>query len=186
MKRIIVVIFCLLTIWACSHLEYQTVEIVWKNQNNTPVVKWMWVRWSDGSILTSAHVVRDGALVYEIDEMPYRVKMRDIIGDRAILSVNYTWGVINDGDRIISLFLVNRQSIKKWDSIYTEVIRSGSIIQISGKILDLNASILGYDTLGRITTLSGIVLIDIMLSPWDSGAGIFTLSGELVDVVHVK
>ena len=184
MYKILILLTFLLS--ACTHTTYETVEIVWKNQNNTTVVKWMWVRWSDGSILTSAHVVRDDALVYEINKMPYRVKMRDTIGDRALLSANYTWGVMNDGDRITALFLVNRQNIKKWDSIYTEVIRSGSITQISGKILELNASILGYDTLGRVTTLSGIVLTDMILSSWDSGAGIFTLSGELVDVVHVK
>lgn len=187
MKRLIVVISCFLIIGACSHLQYQMVEIVWKESQSSAVrVQWMGIRLVSWDIVTSAHIVRDDSLVYQIGNIPYSIRMRDAIGDRAVLSKNYTWWIITDGAHITSLFWANRENIQKWDPVYTEVTRSGRIVQISGKILDLNASILGYDTLGRLTTLSGIVLTDMILSPWDSGAGIFTLSGELVDVVHVK
>ena len=187
MKRLIVVIFCFLIIGACSRLQYQTVEIVWKESQSSAVrVQWMGIRLVSWDIVTSAHIVRDDSFVYQIDNIPYRIRMRDTIGDRAVLSKNYTWWIITDGTHIISLFWTNRENIQKWDPVYTEIIRSGSREKIDGKILDVNASLVGYDTLGRITILSGIILTDMALNPWDSGAGIFTLSWELVDVVHVK
>ena len=55
-----------------------------------------------------------------------------------------------------------------------------------GKVLDLSGSIIGYDTTGRVVTLSGIVLTDLEFLPGDSGAPIYTLDKELIDVVHVR
>jgi hypothetical protein len=66
------------------------------------------------------------------------------------------------------------------------VSRSGSIVRQVGKVVDPSGSIVGYDTTWRVVTLSGIVLTDLDLLPGDSGAPIFTLDRELVDVVHVR
>jgi V8-like Glu-specific endopeptidase len=174
---------------ACTQRQYETVEIVAKeSQNGQIVVRGMGVKFSDDSVLTSAHVVRDDRLVYEISGIRYQVSERDSVGDRAILSQNQNpklqiyWNVSSWGQDSLK----KTTTIQKWDPIYTEVSRSGSIVRITGKVLDPRGSVTGYDTTGRVVTLSGIVLTDIDLQPGDSGAPIYTPEWEIVDVVHVR
>lgn len=164
---------------ACTHNLYETVEIVWKNQTNATLVRWMWVRWSDRSILTSAHVVRDDNLRYMIGGEKYMVVKRDISTDRAVLSQNVVSGWYTEN-------IWQLKSIYVWDPIYTEVNRSNKITRLTGKVKNPSGSVLGYDSLGRTMTLSWIVLTDLVLLPWDSGAPIFDKDRELIDVVHVK
>ena len=154
----IYIIFILLFVSACSHHQYETVEILWKNQTNATLVRWMWVKWSDGSILTSFHIVRD-------DNLNYMIR---------VVSGSYM-------DDIWKL-----KSVYVWDPISTEVNRFKKITQLKWKVVNPSGSALGYDNLGRTTTLSWIVLTDLSLIPWDSGAPVYDRDGELVDVVHVQ
>ena len=179
MFRIFALISILTLLSACAQRYYETVEIVWKeSQNSQIVVRGMGVRIWDDQILTSAHVVRDDRLHYEIGWVIYQVSDRDMVGDRAILAI--------DTNRNIQSKIPHLQQVQKWDPIYTEVSRSGSIVRIAGKVVDPRGSVTGYDTTGRVVTLSGVVLTDIDLVPGDSGAPIFTHEWELIDVVHVR
>ncbi len=164
---------------ACTQNQYETVEIVWKNQTNATLVRWMWVRGSDGSILTSAHVVRDDNLKYMIEGERYAVVKRDISTDRVILSQRVVSGGYTED-------IWQLHSIYVGDPIYTEVSRSKKITRLTGKVLNPSGSVLGYDSMGRTTTLSWIVLTDLTLLPGDSGAPIYNRDGELIDVVHVR
>ena len=158
---------------------YQTVEIVWKDsQNGQIMVRGMGVTLSVDQILTSAHVVRDDRLVYEVGWVIYQVSDRDMTGDRAVLSQTQGAKIQTQIPRL--------QQIQKWDPIFTEVSRSGSIVRIAGKVINPSGSVTGYDMAGRVVTLSGIVLTDLDLQPGDSGAPIFTTQWEIVDVVHVR
>lgn len=176
-KILILISIFLLT--ACTHNQYETVEIVWKNQNNATLVRWMWVRWSDRSILTSAHVVRDDTLNYRVDGEKYIVVKRDISADRAILSQRVVSGWYTEN-------IWQLHNIYVWDPIYTEVIRAKKMVRLTGKVLNPNGSVIGYDSMGRVTSLSWIILTDLTLIPWDSGAPIYNRDGEIVDVVHVR
>ncbi len=164
---------------SCSSSQYTTVEIIWKNQNNATLVRWMWVRWSDRSILTSAHVVRDDALRYIVEGETYMVVKLDTPRDRAILSQRVVSGWYTENIWQLKSPLV-------WESIYTEVSRSKKIVTLTGKVLSPSGSVMGYDALGRVTYLTWVVLTDLPLLPWDSGAPIFTSSREVIDVVHVQ
>jgi hypothetical protein len=176
----------ILLLVSCTTQGYETIEIIWKeSQSNQIVVRGMWVRVSSDQILTSAHVVRDDRLVYEIwgmftgyPSVRYEVSSRDTAGDRATLSQVQDVKIQTQNPRL--------QRVQKWDPIYTEVSRSGSIVRIVGRVVDPSGSILGYDTLWRVVTLSGIVLTDIDLQPGDSGAPIYTTLWDLIDVVHVR
>lgn len=164
---------------ACTYNQYETVQILWKNQTNATLVRWMWVRWADGSILTSSHVVRDDNLNYMIGWKKYMVVKRDIPTDRAVLSQYVVSGWYTDD-------IWQLKSIYIWDPIYTEVNRSKKITRLTGKVQNPNGSALGYDNLGRTIALSWIILTDLTLLPWDSGAPIYNRDGELVDVVHIQ
>ena len=169
----------ILLLVSCTSQGYQTVVIVWKeSQNRQIMVRGMGVRMSDDQILTSAHVVRDDRLIYEAGWVIYQVSDRDMTGDIATLSQTQ---VAKNQTQILRL-----SSVQKWDQVFTEVSRSGSIVRMTGKVVDPSGSVLGYDMTGRVVTLSGIVLTDIDLQPGDSGAPIFTTQWEIVDVVHVR
>ena len=86
MMRISLLISISLLLTACTQSDYQAIEIIGINQSQQTVVRGMGVRLRDESILTSAHVVRDDRLSYQVGPLRYRVVERDIIGDRAILS----------------------------------------------------------------------------------------------------
>jgi hypothetical protein len=73
-----------------------------------------------------------------------------------------------------------------WERVFTEVSRSGSIVTLSGAVIGIGASVVGYTQHGWMTDLSGIVLTDMILSPWDSGAPIYNSKRELIDLVHIK
>ena len=194
----------ILLLVSCTSQGYETVEIMWKeSQNGQIMVRGMGVRLSDDSILTSAHVVRDDRLIYEISGIRYQVTERDMTGDRAILEKREKSGILphlggaRGGTPNIPLLNSNTiplltspkwggTKVQKWDQVFTEVSRSGSIVRIAGKVVDPVWSVTGYDMTGRVITLSGIVLTDIDLQPWDSGAPIFTTQWEIVDVVHVR
>ena len=179
MRHIVILISMIYLLTSCTTQRYETIEIIGKDsQNGWIVVLGMGVKISDDSILTSAHVVRDDRFVYEISGIRYQVSERDIMTDRAIL-MRYTSS--KNQTKIPKLQLVNL-----WDPIYTEVSRSGSIMRITGKVVDPSGSVTGYDMTWRVVTLSGIVLTDIELQPGDSGAPIFTTQWQIVDVVHVR
>lgn len=139
----------------------------------------MWVKWTDGSIYTSAHIVRDDTLSYIIGWEKYMVVKRDIWSDRAILSQRVVSGWYTED-------IWHLWPIFVWDSIYTEVIRDKKIAKLAGKVVDPSGSVVWYDAMWRTMTLSWIVLTDLALLPWDSGAPIFSSDRELIDVVHVK
>ncbi len=177
--RIPILISMLLILVSCTSQSHETVEIVWKeSQNKQIVVRGMWVRIGDDKILTSAHVVRDDRLIYEAGWVIYQVSDRDMTGDIATLSQTQ---VAKNQTQILRL-----SSVQKWDQVFTEVSRSGSIVRMTGKVVDPSGSVLGYDMTGRVVTLSGIVLTDIDLQPGDSGAPIYTVEWDIVDVVHVR
>ncbi|MBC7503976.1 trypsin-like peptidase domain-containing protein [Candidatus Gracilibacteria bacterium] len=181
MRQIIILISISLLLTACMQSRYETMEIIGKeSQTKQVLIRGMGVMLPDGSIFTSAHVVRDDRLIYETDGVIYRVWERDTIGDRAILSQ------IPDLKSKIRDIVKNTNIIRVGDPIYTEVTRSGSIVRIAGKVVDPSGVVTGYDTTGRVMILSGIVLTDISLLPGDSGSPIFTHLGELIDVVHVR
>ena len=179
MRHIVILISMIYLLTSCTTQRYETIEIIGKDsQNGWIVVLGMGVKISDDSILTSAHVVRDDRLLYEIGWVVYQVSDRDMTGDRAVLT---QMQVAKNQTQISRLSLV-----QKWDPIFTEVSRSGSIVRMTGKVVDPVWSVTGYDMTGRVVTLSGIVLTDIDLQPGDSGAPIYTTQREIVDVVHVR
>jgi hypothetical protein len=187
MFRIFIFISASIFLISCTKLDYETIEIIGKDPTTSEVrIRGMGVRFPDGSILTSDHVVRDG-IIYNIWGIGYHLWERDITGDRAILSE------VQDL-KFSELYLIehiknprrNLIKLQKWDSIYTELSRSGSIVRQVGRVVDPNGSVTWYDTTGRVVVLSGIVLTDFDLLPGDSGAPIFTLDRELVDIVHVR
>jgi uncharacterized protein YbcI len=51
------------------------------------------------------------------------------------------------------------------ESISIPVIRSGSLVTLTGSITSLTATILAYDSVGRTQTLTGLILTDISLLP---------------------
>jgi S1-C subfamily serine protease len=73
-----------------------------------------------------------------------------------------------------------------WERVFTEVSRSGSMVTLSGVVTGIGVSVVGYAPHGSVTDLSGIVLTDMILSPWDSGAPIYNSERELIDLVHIK
>lgn len=198
MPKIFIFLIICIVLTSCMNKQYQGVQIDGKErQNSVVVVKWMGVPISENSILTSAHVVRDDRLVYEVGWVEYKVIERDTVGDRALLKkirtsdLSTSFGKINNPSPNLPFLNSGKWKqvqigIKKWDPIYTEVNRSGSIMRVEGKVLDPSGSILGYDTIGHVETLSWIVLTDIALLPGDSWAPIYTREWELVDVVHVR
>lgn len=179
MQKIIFILITFLLV-ACTRTPYETVQIIWKNQTNAIVVKWMWVKWGDRSILTSAHVVRDDTLEYLTEWEIYSVLQRDNLVDRAILIPNN----LNRDENYMDSWQMRKTSTG--ESIFTEVMRSGSLLTLTGIILNPSRSVIGYDNFWRIATLSWIVLTDLELLPWDSGAPIYDAEREVIDVVHVK
>lgn len=95
MTRISLLISMILLLVSCTTQSYETIEIIAKeSQNGQIIVRGMGVRLPDGSILTSAHVVRDDRLVYEASDIRYHVSERDIVGDRAILVRSEKSGIL--------------------------------------------------------------------------------------------
>ncbi len=179
MFKLIFALSLICALASCTAGRYEAVHILWKFPQDSEIrVRGMWVRLPDHSILTSAHVVRDDSMIYDIDWERYQAVYRDIPWDRAIIARDTTH---QNQPQIPKL-----ATVQLWGPIYTEVSRSGVIVRIAGKVVDPAASVLGYDSLWRVVSLSGIVRIDVDLSPWDSGAPIYTSLWELVDVVHVR
>lgn len=181
MKKISLFIIVVSIVSSCTSTWYQTIEIIWMDTTNDQIsVRGMGVILDNASVITSAHVVRDDQLRYSIQWEVYAIVQREVAGDRALLSqknnnTDFPW--------TIGWF---PQVVSTWSLIYSQVMRSGKIQTLTGKVISPYDSILGYDSLWRITTLSGIVITDIEYFPWDSGAGIFDSRGKLIDVVHVK
>jgi hypothetical protein len=73
MFRIFALISVSLFLISCTRGDYETVEIIGKDPKTSEIrIRGMGVRLSDGSILTSDHLVRDG-MSYEVWGMRYEV-----------------------------------------------------------------------------------------------------------------
>ena len=134
----------LLVLVSCTTQSYETVEIIAKeSQNGQIIVRGMGVKISDGSILTSAHVVRDDRLVYEISGIRYQVSERDEIGDRAVLMKSeksgilpIVWGVRGDtqkipllAPKIIPLLISSFGITRRLEGANSKPIRGETLIQ---------------------------------------------------------
>jgi len=162
------------------------VVIRWIHDGNK-VSRGMWVCIGRDYILTSAHVVRDDSMRYEVWGMRYEVSERDFDTDIAYIKIVDTepWAIKN-------ICHHHRQYIWKhpevfiWQSITISVMREGILTSLTGTVTSLTGTILAYDTLGRTQPLSDIIMTDISLLPWDSGAPILDMQGRVLDVVHVE
>lgn len=180
MFKVAIIIFLFFFLSACSEgTDYSDVQIIWKEQwNNSLKIKWRGVMFDDGSVLTSAHVVSDDRINYTIEGKEYFTIERDVWGDRAIL--------IQSGIQTIYSLNMFPKKIHTGSIVSTKVIRSWSVSLLTWSVLFPHKSIVGYDSFGRVVELNWLVLTDMDLISWDSGAGIYAENGELIDVVHVK
>ncbi len=167
-----------------SQITDGVVHITWLH-DGIEVVRGMWVCVDQSTILTSAHVVRDDALRYEVWGMRYEVSERDTLTDRAYLTVMSEGLGVKNICRDYKEYIW-KSDIVSWESVSIPVVRSGSLVILTGTINSLTGTLLAYDTLGRTQVLSGIIMTDISLVPWDSGAPILDEEGRVVDVVHVQ
>jgi S1-C subfamily serine protease len=136
------------------------------------------------TVFTSAHVVRDDRLRYEVWGMRYDVWERDFDVDIAYMKMNNEQWTMNNICNSYRAYVWKAQ-LTVWQSIYIPVIRSGSLVTLTGSITSLTGTILAYDSVGRTQTLTGLILTDISLSPWDSGAPILDGQRRVIDVVHI-
>ena len=178
MFRITIIFILLFLLSSCTKSGVsRDVQIFWKDGENI-VVQWRGVVMDDASILTSAHVVGDDRLQYFIDENKYVVIKRDRIGDRALLT--------QSGKQSEMSIDIYPKPIEKGNQVYTHIIRSWSIVTVTGVVISPKTNLSAYDSRGRSVTLSWILITDIDLNNGDSGAGIYNRDWDLVDVVHVK
>jgi hypothetical protein len=174
----ILIIAILLILPACTQSGFVPVEIGWRDTTNNLVIRWMWVLHND-ILITGAHVVRNQQLKYFVWDQQYILQNIDYVKDRAFLSKHnksldtkklYTFGV----------------KWGYWDPVFAQVTRNNVIVTLTGKIIDVSGSVLWYDGQWRITPIQWIILTDIQFISGDSGAPIFNLSWELIDLVHVQ
>lgn len=156
------------------------------------IVQWMGVCVYSGVILTSAHIVRDDTINYQL-----RMNHHEWVSTDALV-------IERDNETDIAYLTMKSreswqnipcQSPKKyiwkigltpWDRIYIPVIRSGSMTTLSGSVTAITGTLLAYDTSGRIQQIHDMVMTDIDLQPWDSGSPILDTEGRVIDVVHVR
>lgn len=179
MYRIIFFISILFLLVSCSTEKTQVVEIHGYSDNSV-VVRGMWVEYPDGSILTSAHVVQDSQIEYRIRDTIYTVWVVDVSHDRALL-VERT-----RSEEWKALLFPEFPMSHTWDIIATKIKRGDKIVSLTGSIVSPSGSVIGYDSLWKTRTLTGVVITDIPLLPWDSGAPIYDMRGNLIDLVHVQ
>jgi S1-C subfamily serine protease len=148
-------------------------------RGETEVVRGMWVCIAEDRVLTSAHVVREDRLRYEVWGMRYEVWERDFSTDRAYLKT------MTNTCTLPREYIWKIETLTIWEKISIPVIRSGSLITLTGSITSLTGTRLAYDSVGRTQMLSWLILTDISLLPWDSGAPILDGQGRVIDVVHV-
>lgn len=150
------------------------------------VITWLGYRYDDQGIVTSAHVVSDDRYRYEMimhdTAYPLSLVSRDRSRDIAYM-VQSGW-VLWSPDVLMSES--QRALLHRWDPIMTYVIRDGMMHTLTWHIIDTHGSIIWYSDHGDIITLSGVLLTDLSVLPWESGAPIFSLEWKLIDVVHVR
>ncbi len=164
----------------------RVVSIYWSKNNTKPIFLWMWVM-RDLYLLTSAHVVSDERVSYSLYEWDSLVQLyhreKDTLSDRIVMSVG---NASLQTPVVIADLLKDSSRLQNGDDIYTIVSRSGSLLRIDGKILEVHGKTLGYTPSGQTYSLSWIILTDLRVIAGDSGAPIFTTAwGMLIDVVHV-
>ncbi|MBX9808975.1 serine protease [Candidatus Gracilibacteria bacterium] len=175
-KILCITIIFILT--ACGKPDFIPVEIVGKDNVYQVITRGMGILHND-ILITGAHVVRNQQLQYFVGEQKYILQNIDYIKDRAFLSKT------NDGFDTKKLYSFGVKG-GLGDSVFAQVTRNNIIVTLTGKIIDASGSVLGYDGQGRITPIQGIILTDIQFISGDSGAPIFNVSGELIDLVHVQ
>ncbi len=164
----------------------RVVSIYWSKNSAKPIFLWMWVM-RDSYLLTSAHVVSDERVSYSLYEWDSLVQLyhreKDTLSDRIVMSVG---NASLQTPVVIADLLKDSSRLQNGDDIYTIVSRSGSLLRIDGKILEVHGKTLGYTPSGQTYSLSWIILTDLRVIAGDSGAPIFTTAwGMLIDVVHV-
>ena len=179
MYRIIFFISILFLLVSCTTEKTQVVEIHGYSDNSV-VVRGMWVEYPDGSILTSAHVVQDSQIEYRIRDTIYTLWVVDASHDRALLIER------SRSDEWSTLVLPEFSLSHTWDIISTEVKRWDRIEVLTGSVLSPSGLVIGYDSRWKTRTLSWVVITDMPLMPWDSGAPIYDMRGKLIDLVHVQ
>lgn len=174
-KLMIIAILFILT--ACGRSDFIPVEIGGKDTTNSLVIRGMWVLYQD-ILITGAHVVRNQQFKYFVWNQEYSLQHIDYTKDRAILTQKKSI----PSDELYTLFT--------WASydepVYAQVMRNNKIVTLTGTVVDASGSVLGYNQSGRIMSLQWIILTNISFAPGDSGAPIFNLSWELIDLVHVQ
>lgn len=201
MKKILLYILTLSLLSSCtvgSRTGDGVVGIIWV-RDGAQVVRGVWVCIDEQKVLTSAHVVRDDTINYELRIMSHKGVQanyewtppnatwieRDENIDIAYMRVKSEEWRVKDICRKYKEYIWKSHLIV-WESVSIPLIRSGSVVNLTGMVTSLTGMILAYDTLGRTQILSGIVMTDISLAPWDSGAPILDKWGRVVDVVHVR
>lgn len=193
MKYMIIILCSTLLIACTTNLSSDwVVEIVW-TRNGIEIVRGMWVCIDHTTILTSAHIVRDDTINYILRSTDHRwssvigtVMERDITTDMAYLGIKSEVWKNNTLCKDYRTYIWKIDTWLIWNTISIPVFRSGAIETLTGTITSLTGTILGYDTLGRVQLMTWILMTDIPLQPWDSGAPILDGQGRVLDVVHVE
>jgi hypothetical protein len=178
-------IILLMLLSSCGHVSpLDSVVSISGYQGSREIIRGMGVCIARDRLLTSAHVVRDDRLRYEVWGMRHEVWERDFDVDIAYMKMNNEqWTMSNVCDSYKEY--VWKAQLTVWESISIPVIRSGSLVALTGVITSLTGAVLAYDSVGRTQVLSWLILTDIPLSLWDSGAPILDEQGRVIDVVHV-
>jgi len=172
-------ILALVILSSCTSDRNEAVEIYGYSENRV-VVRGMWVEYPDGSVLTSAHVIQDSRIEYRIHDTIYTVWVVDNSHDRALLVEE------SQSEEWKTLLLPEFSLSHTWDIISTKVKRGDKIISLTGSVLSPSGSVIWYDSRWKTRTLSGVVITDIPLMPWDSWAPLYDMKGNLIDLVHVQ
>ncbi len=129
-------------------------------QGTREVIRGMGVCIGADMVLTSAHVVRDDTINYQVSSINYEsigtsatLSERDHNSDIAYMKVKNEEGRMKGICKNYKEYLGKSDSIAG-ESISVPVIRSGSLVTLTGAITSLTGTILAYDSVGRTQMLS--------------------------------
>lgn len=127
-----------------------------------------------GMFLTSAHSVRDQSAKYRIDGRYIVNMLTDGTHDRAVVS--YT-----DSE----LYFPKLTLPEKSETIYASLLRDGKNVILTGSVLEVTGSMMGYTEKGIFIPIHDVLLTNIQTQRGDSGAPLLDGAGNLLDVVHI-
>lgn len=143
--------------------------------NNTVFTRGTGWKMRDDTVLTAAHVVPDDRGIYTVNNDVWYLVYRDFGRDIALLSV-HTGTIVTEW---------NMYTSHVGDTVKIPVWREGSVTWLTGSIIATGAYHVAYADNGAIRHIGPVVHTDMRTEVGDSGAPIFDVQGNIVDVVHI-